>query len=235
VAKRKKNRQTLAHDPFGPWVRCPIPPGLMTGKTVPDSVFRNRLYQVLVYRSYVKASERWPEMHWLSIKRLDRRTIHDWRDMQRIKNEMIGMSHEAVEVYPAESRLLDTSNQYHLWVFADPELQLPFGFPTRAVVEAHDDRSRQREWAPGQTPPDAMSLAQYNAMLDDVMGKGVAHAPMDKPPYRTREEACTECGATLDPHVCGICTIDGKDARIPLYTGVVLKQGLTEADTTDQG
>jgi len=29
---------------------------------------------------------------------------------------IVGEEHEAFEVYPAESRLVDTANQYHLWV-----------------------------------------------------------------------------------------------------------------------
>jgi hypothetical protein len=52
----------------------------------------------------------------LSIKRRDRKVIHDWRDLQQIKNDCAGPEREALELYPAESRLIDTANQYHLWV-----------------------------------------------------------------------------------------------------------------------
>lgn len=65
---------------------------------------------------------------YLSIKRLDQQPIRNWRDLQRIKNELVGPENEAVELFPAESRLLDTANQFHLWVCADPTLRLPFGF-----------------------------------------------------------------------------------------------------------
>jgi hypothetical protein len=44
--------------------------------------------------------------------RLDGQAIHDWRELQRIKNEIVGDEIEAVELYPAESRLLDTANWY---------------------------------------------------------------------------------------------------------------------------
>lgn len=52
----------------------------------------------------------------LSIKRRDRKVIHDWRDLQQIKNDCAGSEREALELYPAESRVIDTANQYHLWV-----------------------------------------------------------------------------------------------------------------------
>jgi len=63
----------------------------------------------------------------LDIKRLDGGSDKNWRDFQQIKNELIGPEHEAVELFPAESRLVDTSNQYHLWVHVDPGFRFPFG------------------------------------------------------------------------------------------------------------
>jgi len=36
-------------------------------------------------------------------------------------------------LYPAESRRVDTSNQYHLWVMKDPMFKFPFGFKERMV------------------------------------------------------------------------------------------------------
>lgn len=60
----------------------------------------------------------------LSVKRNDREPIHDWRDLQEIKNMICGESWEGVELYPAEDRLLDEANQYHLWCFP---LRLPIG------------------------------------------------------------------------------------------------------------
>ncbi len=96
-----------------------------------DEIYSNNLYQVYVYRN-VQAGN-WPELIWLSIKRRDKEPIHDWRDLQRIKNEIIGVEHEAVELYPAESRLVDTANQYHLWVLAEKGIRFPFGWDDREV------------------------------------------------------------------------------------------------------
>lgn len=76
-----------------------------------------------------------PEMVWLSIKRIDKGPLHDWRHLQEIKNMIVGPEHEGVELYPAESRLTDTANQYHLWVLRSPEVRFPFGFDRRLVQD----------------------------------------------------------------------------------------------------
>lgn len=91
----------------------------------------------------------------LSIKRHDRKPMHDWRDLQMIKTVLAGPEREAMEVYPAESRLVDTANQYHLWILPQG-MMLPFGFTDgRLVVEQGAGKSEQR---PFEVPPlDAMS------------------------------------------------------------------------------
>jgi hypothetical protein len=98
-------------------------------------VYLNSRYQVQVERG-IDPGNGFPELIWLSVKRRDKKAFigKDWRDLQRIKNEIVGPEHEAVELYPAESRLVDTSNQYHLWVLANPELRWPFGYQDREVV-----------------------------------------------------------------------------------------------------
>lgn len=103
-----------------------------------SETWMNSLYQVQIWRDV--QPEGWPhEMIWLSIKRLDKASVHDWRDLQRIKNELVGPEHEAIEMYPAESRLVDTANQYHLFAFADPTVRLPLGWQVRSVTENPSD------------------------------------------------------------------------------------------------
>lgn len=98
-------------------------------------VFKNDLYQVAIIDCEVGRG--WPAMRHFSIKRIDRQPIRDWRHLQQIKNELGGPECEAVEIYPAESRLVDTANQFHLWVFVDPTIRLPFGFfPEQRMVSA---------------------------------------------------------------------------------------------------
>ena len=106
-------------------------------------VWVNDLYQV-IKRDADNVLEGWPEMYWLSIKRLDKKPIHDWRDLQLIKNMLVGGDNEAVELYPAEARLTDTANQFHLWVLKKPGLLFPFGFKTRVVTEETLPNGKQR-------------------------------------------------------------------------------------------
>lgn len=74
---------------------------------------------------------------WLSIRRNDRKAAVDWRDFQRIKNEVVGPEREAFELYPAESRIVDTANQYHLWVMPTG-VRLPVGWDQGRVVDEGD-------------------------------------------------------------------------------------------------
>lgn len=55
-----------------------------------------------------------PVIH-LQIEANDHRPIHNWRDFQRIKDEILGEEEEALEIYPAKSQLVDDRNAYHLW------------------------------------------------------------------------------------------------------------------------
>jgi hypothetical protein len=109
-----------------------------------EDVYMNDVYQVNVRRIETPFGK----MAWLSIKRLDKLSVHDWRDFQEIKNQLVGKENEGVELYPAESRRVDTSNQYHLFVSEDSRLRWPFGFEGREVVdgdgELRPDGSRQR-------------------------------------------------------------------------------------------
>jgi len=83
----------------------------------------------------------------LSIKRIDQGPVHDWRDLQRIKDELLGPECEAVELYPAQSRMVDGANQFHLWGHRSPTFRFPFGFMERLVEHApgHGAAQRARE------------------------------------------------------------------------------------------
>ena len=75
------------------------------------------------------------EFSWISFKRIDRKPVKDWRHVQNIKNDILGPEGEAVELYPAESRLTDTANQYHLWGYNNTDIRFPFGFLSRQVSD----------------------------------------------------------------------------------------------------
>lgn len=110
----------------------------LTDALAGDRVYANSRYQV-----HVRTVD--SGVH-LSIKRLDQLPIHDWRDLQRIKDELVGPDCEAVELYPASERLVDTSNQYHLWALPDPACRFDLGFTERLVWDADAGPAAQREF-----------------------------------------------------------------------------------------
>lgn len=81
----------------------------------------------------------------LGIQRIDQRCVRDWRDLQRIKNDVVGKEAEGIEVFPAESRLCDPSNYYLMWVF--PKWRVPVGPVERSVVGLNAGLVPQRGFA----------------------------------------------------------------------------------------
>ena len=97
-----------------------------------------------VYQVYV--TQEGDYLH-LNIRRRDGLAImRDWREFQAIKNQLAGEDCEAVELYPAEDRLVDTSNKYHLYC-APRGFKFPFGFTERDVIndEGSANGTRQRK------------------------------------------------------------------------------------------
>ncbi len=90
----------------------------------------------------------------LSIKNKDRSAKVDWRNFQYIKNQIVGEENEGCEIYPSESRLVDTANSYHIWVFENPETKFPFGFPQRLVSEKSFNGLTQRAFPHNRKPVD---------------------------------------------------------------------------------
>jgi hypothetical protein len=119
--------------------------------TDPDSsVWANNRYVVI--KRYMGDGAFGPLYH-LSIRRTDRQPARDWRDLQRIKNELVGPEAEGVELFPAESRLVDTANQFHLWVLE--KQRFPFGWNERLVTEAGRDAAAGAVQRPfEEKPPD---------------------------------------------------------------------------------
>lgn len=124
------------------------------GTDPPRIYFVSRDYQVAVFLD--QGQEGWPDMWHLSLKRRDREPIDSdrWRTFQKIKNTIVGPTHEAVELYPSEKRLVDTANQYHLWVLTDPDIVFPFGFMERLVAEDSTYGAKQRAFPDGDRPDD---------------------------------------------------------------------------------
>lgn len=133
---------------------CLMAPGLdpeevkrLVGEIAQESaeVWKNDRYQVHVIPwPALKINGRSHPIVQLSIRRLDRGPARDWRDFQTIKNELLGSDVEAIELYPAESRLIDTANQFHLWCVIDPLFRFPFGYTGRMVTSENIGGAVQR-------------------------------------------------------------------------------------------
>lgn len=112
-----------------------------------SKVYINNIYQVSM--TDITDSDNAPWI-WLSIKRRDKKVIHDWRHLQRIKNELVGYDREAIEIYPPDSQLVDEANQFHLWVMPAGMVS-PVGFRTGRRVGGSEEAAmigaRQREFA----------------------------------------------------------------------------------------
>jgi hypothetical protein len=95
-------------------------------------IWKNDKYVVIVQRADSGA------VMSLSIRRDNRKPAGDWRDLQRIKNEIAGPEVEAINLHPAESRLVDTANQTWLWCMP-PDVILPLGFNEGRIVSGEGD------------------------------------------------------------------------------------------------
>jgi hypothetical protein len=187
---KRKQKTVGYHVKWTPFERCTFWADA-NGKRadIPDSIIilKNNVYTVHIDGCDVK-----PPMGpvaWLSIKRNDRAVIHDWRELQRIKNMVMGEECEAVEMYPAESRLHDTANQYHLWCFA-PGFKLPFGYDGRVVADETNDptaaegNARQRPFTLDDKPADCLRGADLPHMFgaDPTLGAKLVHKRIGKQP-----------------------------------------------------
>jgi hypothetical protein len=122
-------------DPWGDWFAMRLTPEqhatLREYKVAPPwRIWRNNVYEIWMYQLPLKG---WPNMVHLSIKRNDKGVIFDWREMQRIKSELMGAQFEGVQLFPAENRVVDAANQYHMYVLADERQRFPFGCEGRGV------------------------------------------------------------------------------------------------------
>lgn len=143
-----------------PFIELPIKVGV-NALCDDDKIFVNDVFQVNVkFANKVKGIDGFV---WLSIKRIDKGWIHDWRLMQKIKNMICGNEREGCELYPAESRLVDTSNQFHIFVLPKGDL-FPFGYIERKIIKGHKGGwhkgSSQRDFKINEQPEDAISLEE---------------------------------------------------------------------------
>ena len=137
--------------------------GVSTKQIENIEVWGNDIYDAVV-RHLQTDEESVGEMLHISFKRRDRAASRDWRHFQQIKNEIAGPERCAVEIFPPESKLVDTSNEYHLWVFPEG-IDMGFGFQqselrTPEQIEEFNEversqgrpaKAQQRPWQEGLT------------------------------------------------------------------------------------
>lgn len=119
-----------------------------------DTVFRNDTYQVNIDLDSEQNGALTPSsdirMIHLSIKRIDKEPIMDYRDLMLIKDRLVGEEFEAAMLYPAREREHDMANQYHLWIPVFRESGEPCGFPfgwncgRRVIDKPLDGITKQR-------------------------------------------------------------------------------------------
>lgn len=111
------------------------------------SVWRNRWYKCLA-RSFPHGFPIDDSMYMvLGITHVTETSHHDWRDFQRIKNDICGPEWEGLELYPAESRLVDPSNRFYLWCVPKGVIQWGLKVEGRRVWDFERSQAPQRPFA----------------------------------------------------------------------------------------
>jgi hypothetical protein len=122
-------------------------------------IYCNEIYQVMIEKNG-------PLIH-MCIRRHDGQPCKDWKERQQIKSQLIGPEYEAVELFPAESRLIDTTNEYHLWVHPSPQYRFPFGFNSNRCVIDSPQTLEEESYQPlpgGNVSSDVKSLRNHGRL-----------------------------------------------------------------------
>jgi hypothetical protein len=129
--KREMQELPIGDDawPMSPFSRVHDDERRAAGDDLDGEIWVNDIYQVKI--TPVPCSS--PAMLHLNIKRHDMESVHDWRDLQAIKNILVGSENEGFEMYPAESRKQDNCNKYHLYVFKEASDKINVGACYRMV------------------------------------------------------------------------------------------------------
>ncbi len=93
-----------------------------------------RLYYNSIYEVIVRPAIAPPGWTHLTIRRRDGGTTIPWLHKQMIKDQLVGEECEAVELFPAQSRMLDLADAYHLWCNPDTTERLPIGYDAGRTV-----------------------------------------------------------------------------------------------------
>ena len=107
----------------GVTVHVNLPPGVKPGGHRTDrDRYENDEYIVFVDK-YAQTMTKGLKVWELSILRHDGQPARDWRDLQEIKTTLVGAEYEAMEMFPAESRVIDVANETHLFAVMTDKLE----------------------------------------------------------------------------------------------------------------
>jgi hypothetical protein len=95
--------------------------------------------------------------------------------MQYIKNQLVGEQCEGCQLFPAENRLVDGANQFHLWVFENSRYNFPFGWQERWVTEkAFLPNMQQRPFPDSRKPGDLKACEEkMEGLMEIYKQKGI--------------------------------------------------------------
>lgn len=92
------------------------------------TAFFNSRYCVLIHDAPATSAS--PALWHVMIQRRDGQPPgpERYKDFMRVRDELVGEEHEALEMYPRRSREIDAANVYHLWVVQSDADEFSVGF-----------------------------------------------------------------------------------------------------------
>jgi len=187
----------------------------------------NEKCQVYVYD--YPPLEGWPPIIEMSLKLNSREPWRDWRDFYRIKSELCGTKCWAIEVYPAQDALVDSCNQYHMFVFP-PDVAWPIRLHQAKITsygeefqemhrlaakefgeeewQAMSSRTKQRDWHEhhkcDELPEIGPVWRKRGYFINDEGEVEKGEAPVEEPPQDVGQMLMqavlgTMTGTSFDP------------------------------------
>lgn len=154
MKKKSIRQQDSLAQPWTPFYRCE--PDVRDPNA---QIYRNSRYQVHI--RLIRAEGDHPEMIHISLRRLDRGILIPFRDVMRMKRELLHPEIELVELFPAEERLVDTANQFHYWGINSTDFRFPLGFTQRLVGDGNgQEGGKQAFYEKDEQPADWLSHEQ---------------------------------------------------------------------------
>jgi len=107
--------------------------------------WENSKYKVTFDKQCDHIHPNWPEnlaCWYISFSMKDGGHMLDWREIQDMKNQVVGEKHEAVMLFPTDNRCMDTVNQFHLYIIGDEGVEFPVGWQCpKSVTDETDGKA----------------------------------------------------------------------------------------------